>query len=92
MAYQPRQKLTDRQKESVFLRFNGRCSRCGKLGESKWVINSPRRRKFMSFFLVNMEIHHIEKYSQGGSKVIENLELLCVDCHKKEHSRCHEAG
>ena len=30
--------------------------------------------------------HHIIKRSQGGSDVKENLEMLCLGCHYKEHN------
>jgi 5-methylcytosine-specific restriction endonuclease McrA len=56
---------------------------------SRWVLNDYFRRKNKTFMLVNMEIHHIKKYSEGGTKKNENLELLCKECHKGEHSKCN---
>lgn len=32
-----------------------------------------------------LEIHHIKEYSKGGRTELENLKLLCVDCHAEEH-------
>lgn len=51
---------------------NGKCERCGALGE---------------------EVHHIKKLTVHNvvdpmiSLNQENLELLCKDCHNKEHNR-----
>ena len=33
----------------------------------------------------NLHLHHITPLSRGGSNKISNLELLCEDCHSKEH-------
>lgn len=51
---------------------DGKCERCGKLGK---------------------EVHHIKKLTIENYKDVsislnqENLELLCKDCHNKEHGR-----
>ena len=33
----------------------------------------------------DLEIHHKVKKSQGGTDNIDNLILLCRECHKKAH-------
>lgn len=33
----------------------------------------------------HLHLHHIKPLSKGGSNEISNLELLCEDCHSKEH-------
>ncbi|MBI9008693.1 MAG: HNH endonuclease [Tenericutes bacterium] len=51
---------------------NGLCERCGKLGE---------------------EVHHKKRLTIDNVRDVsisinqENLELLCKDCHNKEHKR-----
>lgn len=32
-----------------------------------------------------LHFHHIEHFSEGGLHEFENLKLLCVSCHAKEH-------
>ena len=34
----------------------------------------------------NLNIHHIKPIKNGGGNDLQNLEILCVECHKKEHS------
>ena len=31
------------------------------------------------------EIHHIERRADGGSNRLENLVLLCPECHQERH-------
>ena len=33
-----------------------------------------------------LNLHHINKKSQGGKDIIENCISLCVPCHKKAHN------
>ncbi len=33
-----------------------------------------------------LHLHHIKPYSKGGQHVVDNLVLLCNECHVKEHS------
>jgi hypothetical protein len=33
----------------------------------------------------NLEVHHILPLSEGGSDTIDNILLLCPDCHRREH-------
>lgn len=36
-------------------------------------------------FKENLHYHHIERFSEGGQNTVENLTLLCVNCHAEEH-------
>lgn len=51
---------------------DGKCERCGKIGQ---------------------EVHHIKRLNISNIKDVsvsldqKNLELLCKDCHNKEHKR-----
>ena len=59
-------------REIKITQVNGRCERCGGLGQ---------------------EVHHIVRLNvnnvsdAGVSVNQDNLELLCKDCHNKEHNR-----
>jgi len=59
-------------REIKIMNMNGRCERCGALGE---------------------EVHHIQRLNVDNVKDVsisinpENLELLCRECHNKEHKR-----
>ena len=33
----------------------------------------------------SMEVHHIKPLYLGGEDKIENLQTLCMECHKKKH-------
>lgn len=33
----------------------------------------------------NLQMHHIKPLSKNGSYTLDNLELLCEECHKEEH-------
>ena len=59
-------------REIKIMNVNGRCERCVGIG---------------------VEVHHIQRLSVDNVKDAsvsinpENLELLCKDCHNKEHER-----
>lgn len=52
------------------------CEKCGRRFADGWII----------------EAHHIVPTSQGGQDTFENLQLLCVECHYKEHVRLAACG
>ncbi len=59
-------------REIKIMNMNGRCERCGGIG---------------------VEVHHIQRLNVDNVKDAsvsinpENLELLCRECHNKEHKR-----
>jgi 5-methylcytosine-specific restriction endonuclease McrA len=59
-------------REIKITQVNGRCERCGGLGQ---------------------EVHHIVRLNVNNVSDVgvsinqDNLELLCKDCHNKEHKR-----
>ena len=59
-------------RELKIVSFNGLCERCGQIG---------------------IEVHHMERltvdnvYDSLVSLNQDNLELLCRECHNKEHKR-----
>ena len=36
-----------------------------------------------------LHLHHKEHFSKGGQNTVDNLILLCVDCHAEEHKGEH---
>jgi len=57
------------RKVEVSRRSNSKCNSCG-----------------MNFsFLRKAHLHHITPLSKGGDNALENLELLCADCHMDKH-------
>lgn len=55
---------------STALRYSyGYCQHCGAIK----TYNNP------------LQVHHIIPVSQGGSHKIDNLEVICLRCHKKKH-------
>lgn len=39
---------------------------------------------------IPLQVHHIIPVSKGGEDVIENMELLCYECHRKKHNHYFE--
>jgi len=61
--------IIEEDKIAVFNKYNGICQGCGKELEDH---GKP-------------DYHHKELYSQGGRTSIENITILCKDCHHKIH-------
>lgn len=57
----------------VNLRDKLTCQQCGK---------SPEE---MASYHRGFEYHHLTPRSQGGSDEVDNIALLCHDCHQQEH-------
>lgn len=36
-------------------------------------------------FKTGAEVHHVTPVSEGGSNSLDNLETLCISCHRDEH-------
>lgn len=69
------------------------CRECGEKGRRIWrqagVFNNfdwHRARYTAVNASSNLEIDHIVPLSEGGSNDLENLWLLCVECHKRKTS------
>lgn len=67
-----RRAFTRAEREAVFKKCNGKCSRCGK----KLQIDDYRKRD------TYMTIDHIKRISSGGTYDISNLTGLCDYCHQ----------
>lgn len=88
-----RKNLCSKKREKIYLKFNGKCSDCGKFCKSWWEFfnNKPFRFRFEliggegSCSRTTHEIHHTIPIELGGKDTEENLVLLCVKCHQKRH-------
>jgi len=74
----------------VFYRENGLCEKCKKISGSINVekVNfwlNPHVNNSYSVFVRSSHVHHIKHISSGGDHALSNLQLLCEDCHDKEH-------
>lgn len=63
--------FADSVKRTVYEKQGGRCVRCG--GEN--------------FGLDEMEADHIEPWSRGGKTVLENCQMLCLQCNRTKSSK-----
>ena len=61
--------ISDENKISAYQRANGCCERCGK--------------KFKDY--KEAEYHHVEHYSDGGHTTLDNIRVLCKNCHDDIH-------
>lgn len=56
-------------------RANGICESCG--------LPAPFLKKLDS--TPYLEIHHIQRLADGGADVLENVQALCPNCHRRSH-------
>jgi 5-methylcytosine-specific restriction endonuclease McrA len=79
-------------KLDVLKRDDYTCNRCGKKykngngkcngnGKHNGKSNGNGKKQEQPF-----HVHHIIPLCEGGLNIMENLETLCEDCHKREHS------
>ena len=61
--------ITEEDKIAAYGRANNRCEKCGKLFKD---YREP-------------EYHHVELYSEGGNTSLDNIMVLCGDCHDEIH-------
>ena len=62
----------------IYEKFDGVCQKCGYTSRWKRPRPWPHTRS-------GMHVHHIRKISNGGSHSIDNLILLCYECHRRQH-------
>jgi 5-methylcytosine-specific restriction endonuclease McrA len=94
-----RRKNCKRHFKNLWLGQMGKCEQCNEPEQFIW-----RKGGVSGYFpdgdLVqfvwltsNLEIDHILPLHRGGSNEADNLQLLCVDCHKaKSAQERHEAS
>lgn len=61
--------ITEEEKIAAYGRANQCCEKCGY--------------KFKDY--KEAEYHHINLYSDGGSTSLDNIQVLCIDCHDDVH-------
>lgn len=66
----------ERRRWEVFIRAKGRCAYCG---------NETGKSLGEYLILRGAHVHHMKAISQGGDHSIDNLELLCDECHIEKH-------
>ena len=68
----------------TFLTANGRCSSCGtQVGSLR--VSPEQRWHYPLLRLSGAQVHHKVPLSRGGDHSLDNLELLCDDCHIAHH-------
>jgi len=76
----------------VYFRENGLCEKCLKVSgtinttQSEFWLNPHVHREY-SRFVRGSNVHHKKHISKGGNHHLENLQLLCEDCHDHEHPK-----
>lgn len=73
-----RAKDMSRDKNKVYSLYQCKCAICGWQISENLVI-----RKGKALPSYGCEIHHIVPVSEGGSGELDNLIMLCPNCHKK---------
>ena len=75
-----------RRRALVFIRAGGRCQKCGALtGRLHCKPRKLRRYPIGARLLHGAHVHHVVEISRGGRHDLENLKLLCANCHSSEH-------
>jgi 5-methylcytosine-specific restriction endonuclease McrA len=76
------------QREAIYILADGCCEICKKYLESFWV-KPPKNPYFKQqpkqFRVINGHFHHKIPLWIGGEDKKNNLQLLCIDCHKLVH-------
>ena len=77
-----------RRRALVYLRDKGKCKNCrkptGRLActpEQIWNFEHSAHLLFLA------EVHHVKRWALGGKHDLDNLVLLCLHCHSKEHPK-----
>jgi hypothetical protein len=68
-----------RQRKKAMERDNYACQDC-----------QMSRKEHMKKFNQDLHAHHIVPRSQGGSNFVDNLVILCQECHIKRHKAIGE--
>lgn len=82
-----RKEFSNSLKETIFLKYKGKCVDCGLLGNGLWNVNqnAKKSQRKKSFLISKLQIHHIIKVRNGGTNSKDNLILLCHQCHIMRH-------
>lgn len=73
----------ERRRLAVFDRAFGRCEDCGcTAGRLRFTGRGVR--------VAGAHVHHVRHRAHGGNHALENLRLLCADCHSAQHPENEE--
>ena len=79
--------------KSVWLTQMGKCEHCGVSECLVWRKGglsgsySDEGLQQIVWRTSNLELDHIEPLHRGGSNEFENLQLLCIECHKAKSAK-----
>ncbi len=82
-----RNSFTDKIKEYVYLKYEGKCADCKKLLRGYWFRSKCIYNPKMCFAIQGAHIHHIIFIKDGGRHCKNNFVLLCISCHLKRHGK-----
>lgn len=71
-----RKSISSQLRAQAILMTNSKCQACGVDGS----FDGENGKSFL-------EIHHIKPLHKGGNNTLENIVVLCPNCHKKTHDR-----
>lgn len=83
-----KEKLKEKVKSKITIKFNGVCQNCKVFGTLKkycgiyWRAYHPIDVHWRFKTPIPFEIHHILPISKGGNHKEKNLTLLCKKCHR----------
>lgn len=63
-------------------RAGNKCEECGFDAEA--YMHPKTGKEWANRGRCPLEIHHIRPISEGGKSTLDNLRLLCVECHRKQ--------
>lgn len=93
------------RRQAVLLRDNFSCKKCGNdfgcffVSSNDWYSEffdyseKPIRKVSAGFICKGAHVHHVNRISNGGTHNLENLILLCEDCHMTQdgHGALHRS-
>lgn len=72
-------------KEKVWQRDKGICQHCSKfLGVYGKTGILKSCHNYYDWFTERVEFDHIKEFADGGETIVENMQVLCSDCHQKK--------
>jgi 5-methylcytosine-specific restriction endonuclease McrA len=78
--------------KNVWLCQKGHCAECGTPEKFIWRKGGLTGSRHDGLVQIvwrtsNLELDHVEPLHRGGTNDYDNLQLLCVDCHKAKTAR-----
>lgn len=70
------------RRQAIYKKYNGICQKC--------FCKTSMNGFYTKQGTVSAHVHHIIHISKGGDHALENLTLLCANCHKQEHPNMYD--